>query len=280
LSASGGGTDISEEAANAKNPKRPWEAWVGWLLIIPLAGLARWLAEHGLFFGEVNPVPVRINPLLFLLSAGLAIITIALAWLRWPKSWVDKPFWPFFVSGLLAASFIGLVSAAFPGVGNIVSRETIAYDPPAPPRGTAFAIPILFANNSSVISRAEEDRLRENFEVYRGCEVGNLKVRGFASSAHFKKFSDYRNLLLANDRAKAVSEAVAVIVGVTPQVQPWQSHEAMERNKRIRDIDLAGGRVLPAEARNRRAELFWDDTTCFSPRPADANLRPESAAAQ
>lgn len=223
-----------------------------------------------MFFAGFAPVPVRVNPLLFLLSIVVGLAAIALAWLRWPKSCAGKSYWPFLVSSLLAASLSGVVSAIFPGNGSIVSREAITFDPQPPPRGTTFAIPILFPNNSSAISQAEKDRLRENFEVFRGCEVGNLKVRGFASSAQFKEFSDYRNLLLANDRAKAVSEAIVVMVGVTADVQPWGSYEAMERNKRIRDLDLAGGRIPTSEARNRRAELFWDDTKCFSSRPVDA----------
>lgn len=242
-------------------------------MVIPVAGIAQWLSKHGLFFLSVDPVPVRVNPVLFLLSIGGAMAA-TLAWLRVPKLWTDRPLWPFLIASLYAVSFSGLISATFPGVGSIVSRETISYDPPPPPRGTAFAVPVLFSNNSSIVSPAEGSRLRENFEVYRGCEVGNLKVRGFASSAQFREFTDYRNLRLANERAKAVAETVSVLVGVTPEVQLWESHAAMERNRRIRDIDLEGGRILTAEARNRRAELFWDDTTCFSPRPADANLRP------
>lgn len=250
-----------------------------WLAIIPVAAIAGWLPEHGLFFGGVDPVPVRINPLLFILSVSGGLATTALAWLRWPKSWAEMPFWPFLISGLFAVSLSGLLSAAFPGVGSIVSRETITTDPPPPPRGTAFAIPILFPNGSPVIPSAELERLKENFEVYRGCEVGNLKVRGFASSAQFADpaLSDFKNKTLANDRAKAVAEAVSVMTGTRPEVVPWESYEEMERNRRIRDVDPDNnGRILAAEARNRRAELFWDDTTCFSPRPADAGIRPVS----
>lgn len=273
MPASGGGTDISEEPAVETLPK-PWRHAALWLAIIPVATIARWFSEHGLYFLNVSPVPVRLNPPLFLLSVAAVLATTALAWFRVPQSWAGRSFWPFLIASLFAVSASGVISSAYPGAGSIVSRETITYDPPAPLRGTAFAIPILFANNSSVLSQAEKDRLRENFEVYRGCEVGNLKARGFASSAQFKAFSDYKNLLLANERAKAVSETVAVMIGITPVVQPWESHAAMERNKRIRDIDLTGGRILTSEARNRRAELFWDDTTCFSPRPTDANTRP------
>ena len=253
-----------------------WLRTVSWLVIIPLAWVADYVARNGLFFLGVQPVPMRLNPPLFVLSLVVALLATLLAWVRSPLGLAGRHIAPFIVA-LFVCSSIGLIGSLSPGAGSIVTRETLTFDPAPPPKGTVFAIPVLFANNSSLLSSLERSRLIENFEVYRGCEIGNLKVRGFASSATFMEHSHFRNLLLANDRARAVAAAIESIADVRAEVQVWQTFEAMERNKRIRDLDLSGGRVLTAEARNRRAELYWDDTTCFSPRPVNANLQPTLA---
>lgn len=250
-----------------------------WLLLIPIAIAARWLSAKGLFFLSVDPVPVRLNPPLFLISLGLGAATSTMAWFSWPRWLSTRSLWSPLIASLYALAVCGLVSSTYPGAGSIVTRETIVVDPPPPPRGTAFAIAVLFENNSNVLSASEKQRLRDNFEVYKGCQAGNLKVRGFASSAGFAQFSEYRNLRLANARANAVAAEVTSVLGVTPELQTWLTHEEMEKNKRIRDIDLTGGRILSAEARNRRAELVWDDQTCFTALPVDANLQPTALTA-
>lgn len=233
-----------------------------WLAIcLALAGVAS-LVPNALFFGSTSPVPLRANPTLLTLGITLAPVCLLLLYIADRYSSISK-----IVLGIgalcTAVLCIGAILASlFPGPGSLLARDLVQ-QPETRANSSIFAFPIFFRNGESTFTPDEVRKLEDAFAVFRPCEVGTLRVRGFASSAAFVKNSDALNLKLANDRAETVKRALDKLVGGSAVVFEWDSFEHMIGERRLRDTTLDGKLISQIEGYNRRAEIFWSDSMCL-----------------
>lgn len=226
-----------------------------WLIVLS------WIAEKGLRFGGVPPVPLQGNPILITAGIICALVVVALHFVRPDQSAKAR----LLRGASLPLAIMGVtlfVASIHQGRGAIAARETLI--PRTIRQPAVFAIPVIFANASPEIAPSERRRIMQNVAVFRDCEANTVFIRGFASSAAFRDENAYRNLTLANNRALAVQRVIQEETGLAPQVKTWTNFDEMMAERRIRDLDAAGGRVLVAEELNRRAEIFWNDSHCIS----------------
>lgn len=233
-----------------------------WLAIcLALAGVSH-LIPNALFFGGTSPVPLRANPTLLSLGIVLAPICLLLLYIADRYSSVSKIVLG--IGALCTAVFcIGAILASlFPGPGSLLARDLLP-QPEVHPNSSVFAFPVFFRNGESSFTPDEVRRLEDAFAVFRTCEVGTLRVRGFASSKAFAINSDALNLKLANDRARTVKRTLDKLVGGSAVVFEWDSFENMMGGRRLRDTTLDGKLISQTEGYNRRAEIFWSDSMCL-----------------
>lgn len=233
-----------------------------WLVIcITLAGVS-YLVPGALFFGGTSPVPLRANPVL--LSSGVFLSPVCLLFLYIADRYSSINKVMLGILAIFSAVFcIGAILASlYPGPGSILSRDLIE-QPESRPGASVFAFPVFFRNGEYVLTSDERKRLEDVFTVFRSCEAGTLWVRGFASSSAFVLNSDALNLKLANDRAQTVKVILDKLVGGTTVALRWDSFDKMIGARRLRDTTLEGNLISQVEGYNRRAEIFWNDSTCL-----------------
>ena len=250
--------------------------WVGLILVMLVTTHVITSGDH---FATGTPVPLRSNP--WLLTIGLSgiplfIIFLWLANIRWPNQNRMT-----FLIGLLGLALCGgvLLGAMKPGSGLTVSRDLI-YVPPSPPEGRVFAIPVFFPNGQYRLPQSELSRIRDVATVFGDCARGTLLIRGFASSLPYKTENEYKNRMLAIDRAFAVRAALDPSVGKSARIVEWKAFEDMAGARRLRDIGDDGQRVLEYERLNRRVELFWNDSPCMQALTADGSIEVVNAPAK
>lgn len=233
-----------------------------WLAIcLALAGVSH-LVPSALFFGGTSPVPLRANPTL--LSSGIVLAPVCLLLLYIADRYSSVSKIVLGIGALCTAVFcIGAILVSlFPGPGGLLARDLVP-QPEVRPNASVFAFPVFFRNGESSFTPDEVHRLEDAFAVFRTCEVGTLRVRGFASSKAFAINSDALNLKLANDRAQTVKRALDKLVGGSAVVFEWDSFENMTGGRRLRDTTLDGKLITQIEGYNRRAEIFWSDSMCM-----------------
>jgi hypothetical protein len=233
-----------------------------WLTIcLGLAGVSR-IVPTALYFGGVSPVPLRANPALLTLGIGLAPVCLLLLYIADRYSSISKIVLG--VGALATAIFcVGAILASlYPGPGSLLARDLVQQSE-VQSNSSVFAFPVFFRNNERLFTLEEERRLEDAFSVFRSCEVGTLRVRGFASSAAFALNSDALNLKLANDRAQTAKKVLDRLVGGGTVVFEWDSFESMIGERRLRDTTLQGKLISQVEGYNRRVEIFWSDSMCM-----------------
>jgi hypothetical protein len=231
--------------------------WVSCFVAVASASMA---VRYGDGLTGVTPVPLRANPTLVMWAYLLLPLFLTAGWIASKRAGAWR--WLAWPSVTCAATCCAVLLAAIrPGIGSVVARD-IVYAAPSPASGRVFAIPLYFPNGKASLTDAESVRLRDTLAVFASCEMGSLMVRGFASSAPFRRNHDYRNRLLANDRAMGVKAAVESGTGRSVTIVEWTAHEDMVRERRLRDVGAAGERLIDVERLNRRAELFWSDSPC------------------
>lgn len=243
--------------------------WVALSLV--LAVISK-MAANALFFNGIPPVPLRANPTLLSLGIVLVPFCLLLLYVAGRYSSINKIA---LGTGALCTAAIctGVILIALhPGPGSLVARDLVQ-QPEADANSSVFAFPVFFRNGESVLTPQEEDRLVDVFAVFRSCEAGTLRVRGFASSAPFAINSDALNLKLANERTASVKRILERLLGINVVGHQWTSFENMIGNRRLRDVTLEGKRIDRIEGYNRRVEIFWSDSMClkienmFTPSP-------------
>ena len=253
-----------------------------WLTIcLALAGMSH-IVPSALYFGGVSPVPLRANPTLLTLGITLAPVCLLLLYIADRYSSISKIVLG--IAALCTAIFcIGAILASlYPGPGSLLARDLVQ-QPDVRVNPSVFAFPVFFRNDKSVLTQEEKGRLEDAFSVFRSCEVGTLRVRGFASSATFVVNSDAQNLKLANDRAQTVKSVLDKLVGGSAVAFEWDTFENMMGGRRLRDTTLEGKLISKVEGYNRRAEIFWSDSMCLkiemnmlAPRKPPASSAPAS----
>lgn len=256
-----------DAAATAAVPRSPTARALvahacGWVVVcLALVALAR-LVPQALFFGGTPPVPLRANPTLLTLGIVLTPLGLLLFYLADRYSRVSKP-----VLGIGAVTTVilcvgAMLAALYPGSGSLLARDLVA-QPEAQVQPSVFALPVFFRNGETRLLPDEARRLEDAFAVFRDCEAGTLRVRGFASSRAFAVNSDALNLQLANERARAVKVALDKLLGGRTTLFQWDSFERMAAARRLHDLAPDGSLIGRMERYNRRAEIFWSDSACL-----------------
>ena len=222
------------------------------------------LTANGIYLFHSNPVPMRANPVCVGVSIACGLLALVIGGLLIyydrPHSWIA--ILSLVVCSLLSFGFLAIGIA--PGPGSIVGRDIEASAAQASGRNV-FALSVFFPNGSPEITNLERARLSDAVQIFRHCELGDMVVRGFASAAPFRGLSpdesDRRNLVLANDRATAVSDLLHSSLGSTGRKEIWNTYYDMNLQKQIVDEE-DGKRILSGERLNRRVEVTWDDSQC------------------
>ncbi len=256
-----------------------------WLAIcLALSGISH-LVRDALFFGGTSPVPLRANPTLLIIGLTLAPICLLLLYIADRYSSISKIILGIGALCMVVLCIGGILASLFPGPGSLLGRDLVQ-QPEVRPNSSVFAFPVFFRNGESNLTQEEARRLEDAFAVFRSCEVGTLRVRGFASSKAFVVNSNALNLKLANDRAHTVKLALGKLVGGSIVVFEWDSYENMIGARRLRDTTPDGKLIAQTEGYNRRAEIFWSDSMCLkiemnmlSPPSASASVQASVPAA-
>jgi energy-converting hydrogenase Eha subunit C len=256
-----------------------------WLAIcLALAGISH-LVPDALFFRGTPPVPLRANPIL--LTVGITLVPICLLMLYVADRYSSISKIALGIGALCTVLLClgAILTSLFPGPGSLLGRDLVQ-QPEVHPNSSVFAFPVFFRNGESKLTYEEARRLEDAFAVFRSCEVGTLRVRGFASSKAFVINSNMLNLKLANDRAQTVKRALTNLFDGSAVVFEWDSYENMIGARRLRDTTLDGRLIAQTEGYNRRAEIFWSDSMCLkiemnmlSPPSASASAAPSPALA-
>jgi outer membrane protein OmpA-like peptidoglycan-associated protein len=247
--------------------------WLGLLLMLWVSDL---VVDRGDGFGGRTPVPLRFNPNLLVLSILGLPCFLLLSWLA-ESRWREKGRL-ILCLGLLGASlcFGVIVGAMKPGNGVTVARDLV-YSPPNTPGMRVFALPVYFANGQPMLTRAEKKRILDAVTVFSSCQSGTLYVRGFASSLPYRVENEYRNKLLAINRARSVKAVLDSSTGKSAQLAEWRTYDEMAQARRLRDVGTTGERLIDAERLNRRVEVFWNDSLCTQPWQEDQVQSKETA---
>lgn len=254
--------------APADNPKKVTSAkpislgWVAASLIVVIAStwMLSWLVPRAAHFGGAHPIPLSANFRLMtwaLLGAG-ACTLVAYMCSRTERKLGTRCM--LLLAGPLWLCLGAVLVSVAPRSASVVTRDQVHAQPPKGER--IFAVPFFFANGSDTLSAAETSRLMDVISVFRSCSPDNVFVRGFASSARYRVDSDANNRALANRRAYNIRESIQRFGTTVINVQ-WLQVEDMLQARRLRDYDAEFDRLLPeVEKLNRRAELFWSESTC------------------
>lgn len=231
---------------------------VGCLVI---AGISK-IAPSALFFWGASPVPIRANP--YLLSVGIVLAPISLLLLYFSERCSSKISFFLRLGSLctMISSMGAIIISLSPGSGSLLARDLVQ-QPEIRSNASVFAFPVFFRNGKMELTKEELRRLEDAFGVFRSCESGTLRVRGFASSKEYLTNSDALNLKLANDRAYSVKRALDKVVGGNVIVFEWVKFEDMTGSRRLRDTTPDGKLISRIEGYNRRAEVFWSDSICI-----------------
>jgi hypothetical protein len=273
------GNLIAEKSDEKPLPRRGWvyEMYphiLFWVAVIAGGLVSSYLVDHGLFFGRVSPVPMRVNPVLFAIAFFLFVFLIWLSGFLFNR----KALHNFQKSAIIVFGLVIAAGAALgsmhPSPGSLVSRDELSPALITPSR-TVFALPVFFRNGDSRLVPDEAARLKLEFATFADCASPTILVRGFASSALYRRGdSNGRNTVLANNRAITVRDFLITKVNVAARVDtPWDNYTDMAGERRIRDVDLAGLRLVQSEGLNRRAEIFWESLGCV---PIDKSPKAEA----
>jgi hypothetical protein len=250
---------------------------VFWLSLCAVALAGAWLVERSLYFDGIPPVPLRANPRILSISIfGIPVALLAL-WLL--NRTLGRRSIPIVATGslLVAMCLVGIIASVWPGPGSLASREIVQVSS-LTPRQNTFAFPVYFENDEFELPKGEVKRIVDALSVFRVCEAGTLRVRGFASSAEYRPDrgkSDEYNKNLSNRRAAFVSALLKKHADVDASVKEWATYKEMTDERRLRDIGLDGERLLKIERLNRRVEVFWSDSRCSDgERIGDWPIRP------
>jgi flagellar motor protein MotB len=260
------------EPADRDRPQQPrpaimklsWPTHAAFWACLWIAGLVgAWLLQRSLYFDGTPPVPLRVNPKLFSLSlAGVPVVLLAL----WASiQYTSRLNIAFALATLfIGLCLVGMVASLSPGPGSLVAREVVQVSSLKPKQNT-FAYAVYFENGKPNFSGGESRRIMDALSVFRACEAGTLQVRGFASSAPYLRDpskSDEYNKNLANTRAVVVKDRIRELSGAIATAKEWDSYEEMVKERRLRDVGLAGERLISIERLNRRVEIVWNDSRC------------------
>jgi outer membrane protein OmpA-like peptidoglycan-associated protein len=252
-----------------------------WGTVVGSIWASGYFVRTGLFFRGVHPVPLRVNPLLLVLSlillpsiaALFAHFTVRAGRLRVIPAIVGL--------GLVLVGCGALFGAMYPGSMTVVARDELRV-PDRPASERVFAIPVFFSNGRDQIEHDEGRRLKDEFEVYSSCGKADVFVRGFASSRPYRdrnaskngpaRTKEWLNNDLANRRALAVESFMKKELKIdTELADPWPAYEDMVAQRRLKDTDLEGKLIPKVERLNRRVEIYWKTNLCFGPEEATAS---------
>jgi hypothetical protein len=183
------------------------------------------------------------------MAAALALILVLAIWgvSRHAANNTDSSSRSNWLLGISAAlSVVVPIAALFvaigPGIGSLGSRKEYVFIPPPQHPEVHMGTVLLFRNSRPQIERAESERLQQTLSILRRCEVNQLRVVGYASSAPFAKYDADRNLFLANARAQAVTDTLDK-AGIVSKVEKWDNFCNSVEDRRIRDIYAAERRI-------------------------------------
>ncbi len=238
-----------------------------WLALAMTVKLTSGNLRGGVEVGRLDSVPFRLNPSSFdLFLVIIAIVASLLVFLILMRNRMSLILKIITVSSCFVMFTLGAITCLYPSSGSVYSREIVGTVSNST-RGSVFALPVFFQNRSDELDAGEKVRLTATFDVFRQCESGALFVRGFASSLGFNGFNTEQsrelNLQLANRRAESVKRFISAKYGMEVKIWTWKNYEEMVDERRIRDISVNGTRDIEQESKNRRAEIFWNNSKCL-----------------
>ncbi len=240
-----------------------------WIICILSVLTYRNLVLHGLDYEGKPPVPLRANPRLPVI--GITVLASSLLFVGLAALSSGKKS-ALLSAGAVAALCLGtgaIVASIDPGNGSLANRDR-SQMPFTQPPNPQFAISVLFPNADWHVAPSESRNLIRNLGIFESCGRGRIYVRGFASSAPFApppgETSDDLNKQLANARAREVQKVLWLNAKIKATLAtPWESYDSMKAERRIIDLKDDGKRLLDRETQNRRAEVFWENSSCQQP---------------
>lgn len=179
-----------------------------------------------------------------------------------------------FLGGLVLKALFPRASVTYPllafGQGSDVQIKTVdppppPSPPPVPPSPPAVVInpptgwTVYFANGSSKLDPSQSSWLTKLATLLSGCDELQLSLRGSVSSAKFAGShdeSDSKNLLLANNRAKAVQAFLGGrVVRAKIEHLSWQSLQEVDTRRTYHDLRRDEKVENTAEFLNRRVDI-------------------------
>lgn len=237
----------------------PWTHVSFWLTASLLCLLLNYVvATISTGFGKR---PLDVNGKLLCLAAGIAVTS----WILMLAYLLRRPRLATRTSRLLVG--VGAAIIIFVPIGLVVAAlrpaalppdQDYIFVPPPKPVEHRFGTTFLYPHASDKLSDAEISRLADDIEMLRRCDLSNIEIRAYASSAKYRTANESRNLELANRRADVVSKMLKS-KGIQVAAHHWQTFFEMSNDKRIRDVDASGKRILKKERLNRRAEVWWTE---------------------
>jgi outer membrane protein OmpA-like peptidoglycan-associated protein len=206
------------------------------------------------------PRQLSVDGILLVAAVILILLFQGVTYLRRQQMTSERSHWPF-LDGIAIAIIFGLpvlllLSSLAPGLGSLRLQREYVITPPAPLPVNGMGTVVLFQNGVRTLRPNEAARLKQQLEILNRCNVADLRVVGFASSAPYRDMNEERNLRLANLRANAVVKALAK-VQVGARVDTWRTYQEMVTQRRIRDTDTGGKRIETLQSLNRRVEILW-----------------------
>lgn len=229
--------------------------------------LGRWtVVAKALSYGQ--SVPVRAHPAQFVTGLSMALFCLVTSIVAvYLKQAVARTVCAILIPVTLLC--VGVVVASIQPSDGALNIRDERRATPQEAGSSVYAFVVLFPNGVSAIPSSEQSRVTDFVNVFRSCGDGQLLVRGFASSAPFRRKRDNSNRLnldLANERAVAVTSLIESITGVpVQQTDQWTDYLFMDSARRIRDVNTKGYPILEAERLNRRVEVYWTTNICGQP---------------
>jgi len=234
---------------------------IAWGLVVAAAWVLSWLTPHALWLWGSRPSPLRANTLL-LACAVVAVVLLVIAYGKVSGLQTDqKVRWQLLLIGPIVVCAGSAAAALHPGAGSILGRDRVE-QAAGPVLARIVAIPVLFPKGRDELLGPERKRLIEIVRMFVGCAMTEPQIRGFASSACYPTDCKGNNKSLANRRAARVAKELEQ-AGLKSVPVQWDQWEEMATERRLRDVDLDGRPIAQVERLNQRAEVLFDQASCF-----------------
>lgn len=256
---------VEARAPHAVGPNKgravPWSHLAFWITALFLCLLSNHFVRSS--FSGFGKRPLDVNGKLLCLavvaSVAFWVITLSYLFKRREASILVNGWFRGALSATVILFPICLVIAALRPAALPPDQDYI-FVPPQQPVEQKFGTTFLYPNGRDTLLPSEVWRLADDLEVLHRCNVTNMEVRGYASSAKYRSANEGRNLKLANDRADALSKQLGR-KGIQTVPHHWRTFFEMTNDRRIRDVDSSGKRITEKERLNRRVEVWWIEGT-------------------